>query len=137
MLDNINFKREPLLGESSKEVWFSSTKILYLIIFLLLVIIIGGWFKYQSTENSLFEDRLKKSELKKDSLSNENSSLKSQVIDLNKDIHILNGKLNTNSKEINNLKKDIDEKIKNVDTYSYDQLLLFFSNRYNESNLPN
>jgi peptidoglycan hydrolase CwlO-like protein len=137
MLDNINFKREPLLGESSKEVWFSSTKILYLIIFLLLVIIVGGWFKYQSTDTSLFEDRLKKSELKIDSLSNENSGLKLQVIDLNKDIHILNGKLNTNSKEINNLKKDIDEKIKNVDTYSYDQLLLFFSNRYNESNLPN
>lgn len=137
MLDNINFKREPLLGESPKEVWFSKITVLYFIIFLLIIIIVGGWFKYQSTDTSLLEDRIKKSELKIDSLSNINSGLNSEVIYLKKDIQFLNIKLNNNSRELNNLKKDIDEKIKNVDTYSYDQLLLFFSNRYNESNLPN
>lgn len=101
-----------------------------MIIFLLLVIIVGGWFKYQSTDTSLFEDRLKKSELKIDSLSNENSGLKLQVIDLNKDIYILNNKLNTNSKELNNLKKDFNEKDKNIDTYSYDTLYNAVSRRY-------
>lgn len=140
MLKNIKTKEEPLLGESPKEVWFSKPIFLYLVIFLLLVIIIGGWFRYKPTDISELESKIKKSELKIDSLSLINSGLNSKIIDLKQDIQFLNDKLDDNLKELDNNQKEFNEKDKNIDTYSYDQLYNDVTRRYSryyENDIPN
>lgn len=130
MLDNINFKQEPSFEDNSKRVWFSNPIILYCIIFLLSIIIIGGWFNYTPFDPTQIENQLKISEKKQDSLNNISLIRNQEIIGLKQDIQLLNGKLNTNSKEIKNLKQELNEQENIIDTYSYDELYMSITNRY-------
>jgi hypothetical protein len=137
MLDNINFKQSSPLENNSKGIWLLNPLLLYCIIFLLSIFIIGGWFNYKPFDPTQIENQLKINEKKIDSLNNISFIEKQEIVNLRRDINLLNNKLNNNSKEINKLKQETNEQIKNVDTYSYDQLIKFFADRYNQGNIPN
>jgi predicted negative regulator of RcsB-dependent stress response len=133
MLDNINFKQQPSLENDSKRVWFSKKDIvLYVVIFLLSIIIIGGWFNYKPFDSTQIENQLKISEKKQDSLNNISLIRKQEIVVLKQDIQLLNGKLDTNSKELKNLKQELNEQENIIDTYSYDELYMSITGRYSE-----
>lgn len=130
MLDNMNFKQESSLESKPKRIWFLNPILLYCIIFLLSIVIIGGWFNYKPFDSTKIENQLKISEKKQDSLNNISLIRNQEIIDLNQYIQLLNGKLNTNSKELKNLKQELNEQKNIIDTYSYNELYLSISNRY-------
>jgi len=130
MLDNINFKQESLLENKPKGIWFLNPILLYCIIFLLSVIIIGGWFNYKPFDSTQIENQLKINEKKIDSLNNISFIRSEEINVLKQDIQFLNGKLNTNSKELKNLKKELNEQNNIIDNYSYNELYMSITNRY-------
>jgi len=137
MLDNINFKQQSPLENNSKGILILNPILLYCIIFLLSIFIIGGWLNYKPFDSTQIENQLRINEKKIDSLNNISFIEKQEIVNLRQDINLLNNKLNNNSKEINKLKQETNEQIKNVDTYSYDQLIKFFTDRYNQGSIPN
>jgi peptidoglycan hydrolase CwlO-like protein len=130
---------QPLPVNNPKEVWFSKTNVIsYIIIFTLLIIIVGGWFKHDSQYKD-FEDQIKKSDIKLDSLSKKNQELDTKTYYLEQYINGIDNKVNNNNKELNNLKKEFNEKDKDIDTYSYDELYRSITNRYgyDKNDVPN
>lgn len=140
MTEYTNIQKQPLPVITPKEVWFSKPIIvLYIIIFTLLIIIVGGWFKNNSNYTEL-ENKIKQSDKKIDSLSILNKDLDKKVYYYEQHIFEIDNKLNNNNKKLNELKKDINEKVNDVDTYSYDRLYDEITGRYaryNQNDISN
>ena len=132
MLDNTNFNQKPLLDNVPEEVWFSKKNLLhYIIIFILVIVIIGGWLNYKPFDSTELENRITQSEIRYDSISKENKLFKDKIIYFEDKIKDIDIKLNKNYIQINNLKQEVDEKVNAIDTYSYDKLKQFITDRYN------
>jgi len=139
MLDNINFKQSSPLENNSKGIWLLNPLLLYCIIFLLSIFIIGGWFNYKPFDPTQIENQLKINEKKIDSLNNISFIEKQEIVNLRRDINLLNDKLNNNSKEINRLKQELNEQENIIDNYSYNELFMSITNRYRyyKDDVPN
>lgn len=109
----------------------SKPYLLYIIIFLLSVIIIGGWFKQNSRDTKELEKQLIKSEKRVDSLNTANIKLSKEITVIFAQIRGLNIKLQNNQTELNNLKKEYQQKENEIDLYNYNQLIKLFEDRYN------
>lgn len=139
MLDNINFKQLSPLENNSKGIWLLNPLLLYCIIFLLSIFIIGGWLNYKPFDSTQIENQLKINEKKIDSLNNISFIEKQEIVNLRRDINLLNDKLNNNSKEINRLKQELNEQENIIDNYSYNELFMSITNRYRyyKDDVPN
>lgn len=110
----------------------SKPYLLYLIILLLSVIIIGGWFKWNNSDIRELEKQLIKSEKRVDSLSMVNSGLNSEITLISAQIRGINNQLNRNKNELNNLKEEHRLKQQEINLYNYYELVRFYENRYNQ-----
>jgi peptidoglycan hydrolase CwlO-like protein len=110
--------------------------LLYLIIILLSVIIISGWFKWDNRGTKELEKQLIISEKRVDSLNMVNKGLSSEISVISAQINKLNTQLYQNKNEIDNLKQEYRLKQEEIDLYDYNNLIEFFNTRYNTNIIP-
>jgi len=104
--------------------------------FVLLLIIAGlliiNLFRINiiDTDVKKYEDRIKSLQTNIDSISKINSEINNKIITLNGDISTITNKIEKVDKTINIIKRNTDEKVSNVDNFSFNELELFFTKRY-------
>tara|TARA_B110000285_G_scaffold20519_1_gene19869 strand:+ start:2012 stop:2386 length:375 start_codon:yes stop_codon:yes gene_type:complete len=91
-------------------------------------VLFGGDEEYVTNYNLKIDDL----EIKIDSLHGINSNLNTKIEGLNSQISSLDGKLSSQDSKITKLKKQINEKVNDVDFLNDDELEMFFTNRYRQ-----
>jgi peptidoglycan hydrolase CwlO-like protein len=82
------------------------------------------------TDVKKYEDKIKSLQTNVDSISKINTEINNKIITLNGDISNITNKIEKVDKTINIIKRNTDEKIRNVDNFGVNDLELFFTNRY-------
>lgn len=105
----------------------------------LILIIILGFVGYNllvmhdiKTDVAKFDSKIDSIQITIDSISIANNKLDSQIESLHSEIKTIDGNINRVEDNISNIKIQTDEKINNVDTFTFDELVSFFTNRYND-----
>lgn len=121
-------KKQVILNNMSK-IKITKEFVLLLIIAGLLII---NLFRINviDTDVKKYEDRIKSLQTNIDSISKINSEINNKIITLNGDISTITNKIEKVDKTINIIKRNTDEKVSNVDNFSFNELELFFTKRY-------
>lgn len=82
------------------------------------------------TDVKKYEDKIKSLQTNVDSISKINTEINNKIITLNGNISNITNKIEKVDKTINIIKRNTDEKIRNVDNFGVNDLELFFTNRY-------
>jgi hypothetical protein len=82
------------------------------------------------TDVKKYEDKIKLLQTNIDSITQINDEINDKIITLNGDITNITNKIEKVDKKINIIKRNTDEKIRNVDNLNIIELELFFTNRY-------
>jgi chromosome segregation ATPase len=82
------------------------------------------------TDVKKYEDKIKLLQTNIDSITQINNEINDKIITLNGDITNITNKIEKVDKKINIIKRNTDEKIRNVDNLNIIELELFFTNRY-------
>ena len=65
-----------------------------------------------------------------DSIALANEELDSKIESLHSEIELIDGDIDRVQNNISNIKQETDEKVNNVDVLTFDELVWFFTNRY-------
>lgn len=114
--------------------WVISKKntIIGILIFIFLLGV-GGFFGYRKyiSDYSALENQIQESKLVVDSLKNANLILEKKITVFEDNIDKIDRDISKIDKDIIKFKKETNEKISNVDSYTTSELQQFFTNRYN------
>lgn len=104
---------------------------------LILLLIIAGLLIFNmftintvKTDVKKYEDKINSLQVNVDSFAKSNSEINNKITNLNGDVVNITNKIEKVDKTINIIKKNTDEKINRVDSFSINELELFFANRY-------
>jgi peptidoglycan hydrolase CwlO-like protein len=104
---------------------------------LILLLIIAGLLIFNmftmntvKTDVKKYEDKIISLQVSVDSFAKNNSEINDKITNLNGNVVNITNKIEKVDKTINIIKKNTDEKINRVDSFSINELELFFANRY-------
>jgi peptidoglycan hydrolase CwlO-like protein len=104
---------------------------------LILLLIIAGLLIFNmftmntvKTDVKKYEDKITSLQVSVDSFVKNNSEINDKITNLNGNVVNITNKIEKVDKTINIIKKNTDEKINRVDSFSINELELFFANRY-------
>jgi peptidoglycan hydrolase CwlO-like protein len=104
---------------------------------LILLLIIAGLLIFNmftmntvKTDVKKYEDKITSLQVSVDSFAKNNSEINDKITNLNGNVVNITNKIEKVDKTINIIKKNTDEKINRVDSFSINELELFFANRY-------
>ncbi len=104
---------------------------------LILLLIIAGLLIFNmftmntvKTNVKKYEDKITSLQVSVDSFAKNNSEINDKITNLNGNVVNITNKIEKVDKTINIIKKNTDEKINRVDSFSINELELFFANRY-------
>lgn len=107
-------------------------------IYLVLVVILG-FVGYNllvmhdiKTDVAKFDNKIDSIQTTIDSISIANGQLDLKIETLHSEIKTIDGGINRVQNNISNIKIKTNEKINNVDTFTFNQLVSFFTDRYND-----
>jgi len=105
----------------------------------LILIVILGFVGYNlmvmhdiQTDVAAFDDKIEAIQSDIDSISLANEELDSKIESLHSEIELIDSDIDRVQNNISTIKNQTNEKINNVDVLSFDELVKFFTDRYNE-----
>jgi chromosome segregation ATPase len=105
----------------------------------LILIVILGFVGYNlmvmhdiQTDVAAFDEKIDAIQSDIDSIALANDELDMKIESLHSEIELIDGDINRVQSNITTIKNQTNEKVNNVDILSFDELVRFFTNRYNE-----
>lgn len=108
-------------------------RILYIVLILALLGFVGYSFFVEEGYEEEYYEKIRELERQADSLKSVNTLLDNQIGQFNSKISNLNNQLSAQNSKIQELREDAENRISSVDTLGNNELIRFFSERYNSS----
>jgi len=115
--------------------WFSKERVIFgFIIIVLFFIIIYGFINQNNFKSQIEENKNKIEYVQKqnDSLSKANLDIRNKFSTFENNINAIDKKINNTNIQIDKIKKQTNEKVYIIDSYSVNELELFFTKRYGQ-----
>jgi septal ring factor EnvC (AmiA/AmiB activator) len=105
----------------------------------LILIVILGFVGYNlmvmhdiQTDVAAFDEKIEAIQSDIDSIALANEELDSKIESLHSEIELIDGDIDRVQSNITTIKNQTNEKVNNVDVFTFDELIKFFSDRYGE-----